>query len=177
MVAAAYPDAPAALAHRARQDEEQKSCSSRSSESFSAAEARRIVESARASIRYPADGRLIGDWKHGEQLVRDAAGERIRDNRVEKVKENGALCVNCHALDPNDVNVGNLGPSLTHYALQRSASEALIKYTYEKIYNSWAYYPCSHMPRFGRNGFLTPEQIADVVAYLIDLRSPVNRSR
>jgi sulfur-oxidizing protein SoxX len=31
------------------------------------------------------------------------------------------------------------------------------------------------MPRLGAHGFLTPEQIADVVAYLVDPQSPVNR--
>jgi sulfur-oxidizing protein SoxX len=31
------------------------------------------------------------------------------------------------------------------------------------------------MPRLGHNGFLTPEQIAHVVAYLVDPQSPVNR--
>jgi sulfur-oxidizing protein SoxX len=32
------------------------------------------------------------------------------------------------------------------------------------------------MPRLGANGFLTPEQIAHVVAYLVDPQSPVNRN-
>jgi sulfur-oxidizing protein SoxX len=71
--------------------------------------------------------------------------------------------------------VGNLGPSLTGYGQQRGNSEPVVKYTYEKIYNAWMYFPCSNMPRLGHNGFLTPEQIAHVVAYLVDPQSPVNR--
>jgi sulfur-oxidizing protein SoxX len=126
-------------------------------------------------MRYPSSGKLAGDWKAGEQLVSNGAGMRIRDGRVEQVKENGALCVNCHALDPKDLNVGNLGPALTGYGLQRGSSDAVIRYTYEKIYNAWAYYPCSNMPRLGHNRYLTPEQIAHVVAYLVDSQSPVNR--
>jgi sulfur-oxidizing protein SoxX len=37
------------------------------------------------------------------------------------------------------------------------------------------YFPCSNMPRMGHNGYLTPEQITHVVAYLVDPQSPVNR--
>jgi sulfur-oxidizing protein SoxX len=68
-----------------------------------------------------------------------------------------------------------VGPSLTGYGLQRGHSEAIAKFTYERIYNAWAYFPCSNMPRLGHNGHLTPEQISNVVAYLVDPQSPVNK--
>jgi sulfur-oxidizing protein SoxX len=175
MVKSAYPGMPPALTARAQQDPYQKMCSRTPGDKPTPAEAARIIEAARASIRYPADGKLVGDWKVGQRLVKTAAGERIRGGKVEKVKEHGALCINCHALDPREVNAGNLGPALSGYGAQRGNSEAVVKYTYEKIYNSWAYLPCSNMPRLGANGFLTPEQIANVVAYLVDPQSPVNR--
>jgi len=35
--------------------------------------------------------------------------------------------------------------------------------------------PCSQMPRFGHAKFLSEEQIKDVVAYLYDPESPVNK--
>ncbi len=60
------------------------------------------------------------------------------------------------------------------YGVQRGNSEAIAKYTYEKIYNAWAYFPCSNMPRLGATGHLTPEQITHLVAYLIDPQSPLN---
>ena len=44
--------------------------------------------------------------------------------RLEKRKENGGLCQNCHALAPGEINVGNVGPSLTGYGAQRGNSEA-----------------------------------------------------
>ena len=175
LVAEAYPGMPAELTGRAAQDSGQKLCSRTTDEKLSSDESARIVEAARASIKYPASGKLVGDWKVGAKLVQDGRGMRVRDGRVEKVKENGALCINCHALDPQEVNVGNLGPSLTGYGAQRGASEPVVKYTYEKIYNAWTYLPCSNMPRLGHNGYLTPEQIAHVVAYLVDPQSPVNR--
>ena len=173
MVQEAYPGMPAALTARAQQDPAQNICSKAADEKPTSEEAARVVEAARASMRYPA--KLIGDWKAGERLVLNGTGQRVRNGAVEKVKENGALCINCHALDPTEVNAGNLGPALTGYGAQRGQSEAVVKYTYEKIYNAWAYFPCSNMPRLGAHGFLTPEQIAHVVAYLVDPQSPVNR--
>jgi sulfur-oxidizing protein SoxX len=174
LVKDAYPGMPQALTARAAQDADQKICSKIDGEKLTPIEAARIVEAARATMKYPAGDRLLGDWKTGERLVSDGAGLRVREGRVEPVKQNGALCINCHAIDPREVNSGNLGPALIGYGAQRGNSEAVIKYTYEKIYNAWAYYPCSNMPRLGAHGFLTPEQITHVVAYLVDPRSPVN---
>ena len=174
-VSDAYPGMPEALTRRAIQDADQKLCSKIGGEKLTAEEATQIVESARASMRYPDGGRLAGDWKVGEQLANNAAGMRIREGRVEQVKENGALCINCHALDPSEVNAGNLGPPLTGYGLRVGDAEGAVKYVYEKIYNAWVYFPCSNMPRLGHNGYLTPQQIAHVVAYLVDPQSPINR--
>jgi sulfur-oxidizing protein SoxX len=175
MVREAYPGMPETLTRRTVQDADQKLCSKIGGEKLNAEEATQIMESARASIRYPEGGRLSGDWKTGEQVANNAVGMRVRDGRVEKVKENGGLCLNCHALDPKEVNAGNLGPPLTGYGLRNGNSEAAVKYAYEKIYNAWVYFPCSNMPRLGHNGFLTPQQIAHVVAYLTDPQSPINR--
>jgi len=174
-VAHAYPGMPPALTARASQDASQKICSKTDDEQLSSDEAKTIVDAARASVRYPQSGKLLGDWKAGAKLVLDGAGMRVRGGRVEKTPQNGALCTNCHAMDPNEVNSGNLGPSLVGYGKTRGTSEAVVKQTYEKIYNAWLYFPCSKMPRLGSSGFLTPEQITHVVAYLVDPQSPVNR--
>ncbi len=172
MVSAAYPGMPPSLTSRSRQDQSQMLCSRGNPSSATAAE---IISTERASIEYPASGKLMGDWKTGERLALDGVGMRVRGGRVEMVKENGANCYACHALDPKEVNAGNMGPSLAGYGAQRGNSEAIVKDTYEKIYDAWAYFPCSNMPRMGHNGFLTPEQITHVVAYLVDPASPVNR--
>jgi L-cysteine S-thiosulfotransferase len=175
-IAHAYPGMPPALVARSSQDASQKLCSKAPEDKLTAEEARQIVESARASIKYPPSGKLVGDWKIGAQLVANGAGQRVRDGRVEKTRENGALCANCHALDAKEVNAGNLGPSLMGYGAKRGTSDAVVKHTYEKIYNAWLYFPCSNMPRLGASGFLTPEQITHLVAYLVDPQSPVNRN-
>ena len=49
------------------------------------------------------------------------------------------------------------------------------KYAYGRIYNSKAYNLCSQMPRLGHSGTLGEQQIRDLVAYLLDPDSPVNK--
>lgn len=116
-----------------------------------------FVEEQRKTIKYPANGQLMGDWKKGEAIFNTLA----RGN-----------CFSCHLGSPLNLG-GNVGPSLEKYG-QRGTSEAIQKYTYEVIYNTWAYFPCTVMYRFGHGGLLKPEEIADVVAYLLDPTSDFN---
>jgi sulfur-oxidizing protein SoxX len=174
MVKESFTASPA-HAKRLVQDRSQQICSRINDAKLTEAEAAEVVKLARESIKYPASGKLVGNWKTGDKLAHNGAGDRIRNGKLEKRKENGALCQNCHGLAPGEVNVGNVGPSLSGYGLQRGNSEAIAKYTYEKIYNAWVYFPCSNMPRLGATGHLTPEQITHVVAFLIDPQSPINK--
>ena len=50
-----------------------------------------------------------------------------------------------------------------------------MKAVYERIYNPQAAIPCANMPRFGASGFLTIDQIKDLVAYVMSPDSPVNK--
>lgn len=175
IVAEAYGSTAPGLKSRTLQDASQHTCSAVGGAKLSQAQSAAIVKTARDSMQYPASGKLTGDWKIGAQLVADGRGQRIVNGQVEELKANGALCINCHAMDPKEVNAGNVGPSLAGYGIQRGNSEAVARYTYERIFNAWAFMPCSNMPRLGASGFLTPEQIAHVVAYLIDAHSPVNK--
>ena len=175
MVSESFSAPSPALLKRLVQDRSQQICSKLGAAKLTQEEAAEVVQLARASIRYPASGKLLGDWKVGERLAHDGAGDRIQSGQLEKRNENGALCQNCHALAPAEINVGTVGPSLTAYGVQRGNSEPVVKLTYEKIYNAWTYFPCSNMPRLGASGHLTPEQIAHVVAYLVDPQSPINK--
>lgn len=163
------------LLKRLEQDRAQQICSKIGDAKLTQEEAAEVVMLARASFKYPASGKYAGNWKVGEKLAHNGAGDRIQRGRLEKRKENGGLCQNCHALAPGEINVGNVGPSLTAYGTQRGNSEPVAKLTYERIYNGWAYAPCSNMPRLGATGHLTPEQITHLVAYLIDPESPINK--
>jgi len=174
MVSESFTAPAPALLKRLAQDKSQQICSKIGGAQLTQEEAAEVARLARASIKYPPSGKLVGDWKRGDKLAHDGAGDRIQRGRLEKRKENGGLCQNCHALAPGEINVGNVGPSLTGYGLQRGTSDSIAKLTYERIYNAWAYSPCSNMPRLGATGHLTPEQITHMVAYLIDPQSPIN---
>ena len=164
-----------ALLKRLVQDRSQQICSKIGGAKLTQEEAAEVVKLARASIQYPASGKLVGDWKIGDDLAHDGAGDRILIGSLEKRKQNGGLCQNCHALAPGEINVGNVGPSLTGYGLKLGNSEAIAKLTYERIYNAWAYSPCANMPRLGATHHLTPEQITHLVAYLLEPASPINK--
>lgn len=138
--------------------------------------AARIVESQQRTLRYPEDGQLLGDWKEGEKLASIGTGGhigRIQPDPPDRRK--GANCYACHALAPKEVAAGNLGPGLTAFGRQRGQSAEVVKATFAKLYNAQAFFPCSPMPRFGHNGWLTMKEIADLVAFLLDPRSSVNR--
>lgn len=132
-----------------------------------------IERSQAASIRYPAAGKLLGDWKMGERIAQDGYGMRFTDPDTKR--PNGGGCYNCHRIAPGEISYGTIGPSLYRFGALRGKDEAVQRYVYGKIYDSQASTACSQMPRFGRNGVLTEEQIAHLVALLLDPDSPVNR--
>jgi sulfur-oxidizing protein SoxX len=160
---------------RLAQDEVQALCSAhRNAPPADVAE--RIVELSRAEVRYPDDGKLVGNWKEGEKLASVGTGGhigRIQPDRPGTRK--GGNCYACHTMAAKEVAAGNLGPSLTGYGKRLGNSPETAKFVYEKIWNAQAYFPCSQMPRFGTNGRLTPQEIADTVGFLLDPESPVNR--
>jgi sulfur-oxidizing protein SoxX len=55
------------------------------------------------------------------------------------------------------------------------AAKAVVNYTWGKLWNSKANNACSNMPRAGHSGILTEAQIRDVMALLLDPKSPVNQ--
>lgn len=159
-------------------DDTQKLCTT-TRNNPSPKEAEALIAREKASIKYPADNKLMGDWKEGEKLAKAGFGMRIgkiEPNAPAQQKGgNGGNCYACHMADPKEVAGGNLGPSLTHYGKLRGQGEDIIKYTYDKLYNAQAFVACSSMPRMGNFGILTPEQIAHVTAYLVSPDSPVNK--
>ncbi len=129
-----------------------------------------------ATIRYPVDGKLIGDWKEGEKLAAVGTGGHIGFIQPDpKGRVRGGNCYACHQLAKKEVAYGTIGPSLQHFGKVRGADEETIKYVYDKIYNSNAFSACTNMPRFGLHNWLTPEQITHIVAFLLDPESPVNK--
>jgi sulfur-oxidizing protein SoxX len=154
------------------QDETQKVCSQyRNAPPKEVADA--IVAREKATIQYPPDGKLTGDWKKGERLAQSGYGGRFTDYPPRQ--ENGGNCYACHQLEKKELSFGTLGPSLLEYGKNRRYAEAEIKAAYERIYNPHAAIPCANMPRMGASKFLTIEQIKDLVAYVMAPESPVNK--
>jgi len=171
-IVAAFPTAPAEWKSRFDQDETMKACSA-SENSPSKAVADAIHKLEKAKIEYPADGKLLGDWKSGEKIAQSGYGLRFTDYPARQ--PNGGNCYACHQLSAAEVSYGTVGPSLHGYGKSRKFAEADVKAAYEKIYDSNAVYACSLMPRFGANGVLTIDQIKDLVALLMSPDSPVNK--
>ena len=157
---------------RLDQDEAQRLCSKPPSHELSKETSARIEKENLASIRYPADGKLLGDWKAGERVAQSGIGKQFSDDP--KVPA-GANCYACHQISKTEISFGTIGPSLYQYGKLRGTTEPIQRYTYGKVYNSQAFTACSNMPRFGHNGILTEQQMKDVTALLLDPDSPVNK--
>jgi sulfur-oxidizing protein SoxX len=158
---------------RMTQDELQKVCSALRGNPVDAATAQQVQALAVASRVYPEGGITLGDWKKGEALAKEGAGFRLGP-KADDNKKLGGNCYACHQMDLKVSAHGTIGPTLTGFGKNRGNTPETQKYVYEVIYNAHAYFPCTNMPRFGANGFLNQEQIADLMAYLLSPESPVN---
>lgn len=131
------------------------------------------------TVKWPTDGKFLGDWKAGEQLAQSGRGMTWTDSAK---TPNGGNCYNCHQITKQEISFGTIGPSLYNYGKLRGVtdpgspeSRPMVEYTWGKIWNSKAYNACSNMPRAGHMGILTESQIKDIVALLLDPKSPVNQ--
>lgn len=157
---------------RLKQDELQRVCTSYAGKTVPAKEAERLQSSQLQTIQKPASGKLLGDWRAGEKLAQEGRGLQTSDPAD---GPRGGNCYACHQITKQEIAFGNIGPSLLGYGKTRGYADTVVEYTYNKIYNSNAYQACSNMPRFGYQQILTPEQIADLTALLLDPASPVNQ--
>jgi sulfur-oxidizing protein SoxX len=132
----------------------------------------RLQAEQQKTIKWPADGKYMGDWKAGEKLAQSGAGLTWSDKPETPV---GGGCYNCHQLSLKEIAYGTIGPSLLHFGKTRGNTEATQRYVYGRIYNAKANNICANMPRFGHMGILTEAQIKDLVALLLDPESPVNK--
>jgi sulfur-oxidizing protein SoxX len=141
--------------------------------------AKSIEEANFKTIKWPSDGKFLGDWKQGEQIAQSGRGMTWTDsaNTV-----NGGNCYNCHQISKEEISFGTLGPSLYNYGKMRGVSnpdapesKAIVEYTWGKIWNSRAYNACSQMPRAGHKGILNEQQVKHIMALLLDPKSPVNQ--
>ncbi|HNQ55989.1 MAG: sulfur oxidation c-type cytochrome SoxX [Rhodocyclaceae bacterium] len=159
-----------ATADRVNEDGVQAVCN-RSGDHPPKAIAERLEKDQLESIRYPADGKLMGDWKAGEKLAQSGRGMTWSDKAG---VPGGGNCYNCHQIGPAETSFGTVGPSLYQFGKLRGSGPDMQKYVYGRIWNAKAFNLCSAMPRFGHVQALTEAQIKDLVALLLDPQSPVN---
>ena len=179
MITASFRDQGIAKVDRLSQDLGQAACSSDKPPADDVA--KRVEAEAMASIRWPAGGQYIGDWREGEKLAQNGRGMTWTDATAAP-GANGAQCYNCHQIGKQEISFGTIGPSLYNYGKLRGvkdvadpASAAIVQYTWGKLWNSKAYAACSNMPRFGHAKLLDEQQLRHLMALLLDPKSPVNQ--
>lgn len=180
-VAASFQPNGIATLDYLKQDEANRLCSAAdvAGKPLDEKTAKAIEEAALKTIKMPGDGKFLGDWKEGEKIAQSGRGLTWTDDAK---TVNGGNCYNCHQMDKKEISFGNLGPSLYNYGKLRGvsdpdapASRAIVEYTWGKLWNSRAYNACSQMPRAGHKGILSEQNLKDIMALLLDPKSPVNQ--
>lgn len=178
---ASFQDRGIAKLDRLEQDQANAACAQAdvSGKPLDEKVAKAIEEANMKTIKWPSDGKFLGDWKQGETIAQSGRGLTWSDNAQ---TANGGNCYNCHQISKEEISFGTLGPSLYNYGKLRGvtdpnseASKAIVQYTWGKLYNARAYTACSQMPRGGHKGILNEQQLKHVMALLLDPKSPVNQ--
>ncbi len=178
---ASFRDEATVKVDRLKQDDANRECSAAdvAGKPIDAKIGKAIEEANLKTIKWPSDGKFIGDWREGEKIAQSGRGLTWTDAPGQA---NGGNCYNCHQIDKKEISFGTIGPSLYNYGKIRGvrdvndpASKAIVEYTWGKIWNSKAYNACSNMPRAGHTGILNEAQVRDIVGLLLDPKSPVNQ--
>ncbi len=178
---AGFRDEGIAKVDRLTQDAANEACSAALGATLPEAKTKSIEAANLTTVKPPADGVYLGDYKKGEKLAQDGRGMTWTDKSTE-TSANGGNCYNCHQISKTEISYGTIGPSLYNYGKLRGVSDpaspaakAMVEYTWGKLYNARAYNACSHMPRFGHLKLLDEAQLKDLMALLLDPKSPVNQ--
>ena len=134
--------------------------------------AQKIEAENMKTVKWPSDGKWLGNPTTGEALAQSGRGLTSTDKAE---TPNGGNCYNCHQLSKKEISYGTIGPSLYNYGKIRGNNEEALRYAWAKIYNAKASNACSNMPRAGHMGIINEKQIKDLMALLFDPASPVNQ--
>lgn len=170
---ASFAEKGIAKLDRLEQSDLQKNCSDYAQTEMPANVRARLEKAELEAVKFPADGKYLGDWKEGEKIAQNGRGLQFSDDAK---TVNGGNCYACHQISKTEIAFGNIGPSLAEYGkLRGGPTEEIVKYTWSKLFSSHAYNACSVMPRYGAAGILTETQMKDVMALLLDPKSPINQ--
>ena len=181
MMKSSFRDQGIAKVDRLQQDATNAACSQAEDKALAEVMAKAIQAANLKTVKLPADGKFIGDWREGEKLAQNGRGMTWTDPSA-ATSANGGNCYNCHQLSKAEISFGTIGPSLYNYGKLRSvtdpasaAAQPIVEYTWGKLYNAKAYSACSTMPRFGHAGMLDETQLKHLMALLLDPNSAVNQ--
>jgi sulfur-oxidizing protein SoxX len=178
---ASFRDQGQAKVDRLEQDDANRECAAAdvAGKPIDAAVAKTIEAANLKVVKWPSDGKFLGDWKEGEKIAQSGRGMTWTDAAG---SANGGNCYNCHQISKQEISFGTLGPSLYNYGKMRGVAnpdapeaKAIVEYTWGKIWNARAYNACSQMPRAGHKGILNEQQVKHIMALLLDPKSPVNQ--
>jgi sulfur-oxidizing protein SoxX len=173
LMKSSFQDRGQATVDRLVQDDVQRICSEPDDGSQARKDKLAAIEKAElAAVKPPSDGTYLGDFVAGEKVAQTGVGFQWSDKPGAPA---GGNCYACHQMSKKEISFGNMGPSLYNYGKLRGDSAPIMEYTWNKLQNAKAYNACSTMPRFGHKGILTETQIKDVMALLLDPKSPVNQ--
>ena len=181
VLGSSFHDQGIAKIDRLQQDDANRECSAAdvAGKPLSAQAAQAIQAASMKTVKAPADGKYLGDWKAGDKIAQSGRGMTWTDKEGEA---NGGNCYNCHQVSKEELSYGTIGPSLYQYGKLRGVTDPasaqakpIVEYTWAKIWNARATSSCSNMPRFGHNKILTESQIKDVMALLLDPKSIANQ--
>src|ERR1700694_5374470 len=144
MMKPSFKESGQAKLDRLDQDDMQRLCSQYAGQPMPKDVAEKLEKSQQALIRYPADGKLLGDWKSGERIAQSGVGKQFSDDPAAPA---GANCYACHQLSKAELSFGTIGPTLYHFGKLRGFTPEMQRYAYSKVYNSQAFAACSTMPR------------------------------
>ena len=180
MMKTSFRDQGIATVDRLQQDASNAECSAAEGKALPDARVKAIEAANLATVKMPADGAFIGDWREGEKLAQNGRGMTWTDASAAS-SANGGNCYNCHQIGKAEISYGTIGPSLYNYGKIRgvadpvsAAAKPIVEYTWGKLWNSKAYAACSNMPRFGHGKMLDEAQLKHLMALLLDPKSPVN---
>jgi sulfur-oxidizing protein SoxX len=181
MMSTSFRDQGIAKVDRLKQDTSNAACSKSEGVALPETTAKAIEAENLKTVRWPSDGRFLGSWAAGEKLAQNGRGMTWTDTSAAP-SANGGNCYNCHQLSKAEISYGTIGPSLYQYGKVRGVADpaspqakAIVEYTWAKLWNAKAFNACSGMPRFGHAGLLDENQLRDLMALLLDPKSPVNQ--
>src|SRR3970040_1276986 len=91
---------------RLKQDELQAACN-KHGDNPPKELATKLQNAQYAAIKWPADGKVLGDWKAGEKTAQTGGAMAWNDKGGV-----GGSCYNCHQVNPATTSFGTIGPSL-----------------------------------------------------------------